>query len=108
MPDINGRPTEGEQWYQMNKNNSQPHGTGKAEPSPVAWFFIVILALGVGAPLAAFVLYLPDAQREVGAVRGLLLRVTEPNWQVWTSLGLLVLGVFLQSLASVLGTVTAR
>ena len=46
---------------------------------------------------------LDDARREVGAVRDLLLRVTEPNWQVWTSLGLLVLGVALQSLASALG-----
>ena len=36
-------------------------------------------------------------------MRDLLLRVTEPTWQVWTSLGLLVLGVALQSLASALG-----
>lgn len=46
---------------------------------------------------------LEDAQREVGEVRALLLRVTEPTPQVWTSLGLLVLGVVLQSLASALG-----
>ncbi len=46
------------------------------------------------------------AKRDVDEVRDLLLRVTEPTWQVWTSLGLLVLGVFLQSLASVLGAVS--
>lgn len=46
---------------------------------------------------------LQDAQREVGEVRALLLRVTEPNWQVWTSLALLLLGLALQSLASALG-----
>jgi hypothetical protein len=45
------------------------------------------------------------AKRDMGEVRDLLPGVTEPTWQVWTSLGLLVLGVFLQSLASVLGVV---
>ena len=43
------------------------------------------------------------AKRDVDEVRDLLLRVTEPTWPVWTSLGLLVLGVALQSLASALG-----
>jgi hypothetical protein len=48
-----------------------------------------------------------DAQvrtrRQVDEVRDLLLKVTEPNRQVWASLGLLVLGVVLQSVASALG-----
>ncbi len=43
------------------------------------------------------------AKRDMGEVRDLLLRVTEPTWPVWTSLGLLVFGVALQSLASALG-----
>lgn len=40
---------------------------------------------------------------DVNDVRDLLLRVTEPTWPVWTSLGLLVLGVALEASASALG-----
>jgi hypothetical protein len=43
------------------------------------------------------------AHHEVDGVRQLLLHVTEPNRDVWTSLGLFVLGVALESLASALG-----
>ena len=45
------------------------------------------------------------AQRDTDELRGLLLRVTEPNWQVWTSLGLIVGGLTLQTVASALGVV---
>jgi hypothetical protein len=43
------------------------------------------------------------AQRDTDELRGLLLRVTEPNWKVWTSLVLIVGGLTLQTVASALG-----
>ena len=46
------------------------------------------------------------AERDMREVRDLLLSVTAPTWQVWTSLGLLVLGVVLQAIASGLGAVS--